>query len=165
MRVISIGTVSLYVSSSLYHPVFAKNLTQSSSSLNSKSTIVAQMTSTIHVDEFNQWDRRYSDFSFDTSSSAKAERALTQGLITGVATCAGSLGGVKGAIAGATVGAFLSSYATDSITEYYNQFGSVGYGSVVVARYGSRYIIGIELYSDAARTKLVDSNSYETSDF
>lgn len=109
--------------------------------------------------EFNQWQRSYSDFSFDARSAEKMEKALTSAAITAATSALGALFG------GGAVGAFISSYAADAVSEYYEVFGNTGYGTVIGGRYGSKMRIAIYLYSDSARTNLVYSDVYATDHF
>ena len=117
--------------------------------------------------EFNQWQRSYSDFSFDARSAEKMEKALTSAAITAATSALGALfgGGAGASIGGGAVGAFISSYAADAVSEYYEVFGNTGYGTVIGGRYGSKMRLAIYLYSDSARTNLVYSDVYATDHF
>lgn len=116
--------------------------------------------------ELNQWQRSYSNFSFDARSKEKMEKALSNAVIISATSALGALfGGVGGAAGGGALGGFLSSYVTDSVSEYYEVFGPIGYGTVVGGRYGSKMRIAIYLYTDSARTNLVYSDVYATDSF
>ncbi|KNZ42217.1 hypothetical protein [Acetobacterium bakii] len=117
----------------------------------------------IQTDEFNQWQRYYTNFTFDTSSRASAERAITAGSITATSSGIGALfGGPGGAAAAGGIGVAISSYSSDCISRYYSRFGNTGYGTVVAGRYGSKLRLGFNYYSDPGRKNLVVSYTYAT---
>jgi hypothetical protein len=137
-------------------------------SSNLETPIVIDETVPIQVEEnqtneLNQWQRCYTNFTFNTSSRATAERAITAGSITAASSGIGALfGGIGGAAAVGGIGAAISSYSSDCISQYYSKFGNTGYGTVVAGRYGSKLRLGYYYYSDPDRKNLVASYTYAT---
>ena len=120
---------------------------------------------TIGTNEFNQWDRTSRNFSATKSSTAqKTEKALSAAVIAAAAYGISVKFPGTGAISAVTSAA-LSSLVADYIDDYYDSMPSIVYGKVVTGRYLSKIRIGVYIYSDAARTKLLYHESYASDSY